>query len=415
MHLYIEQNTDITETVDSAVIKKLYELAVGGTLDVTSDLKGTLHTTIVAANHKSYLEGMFSDLHITADEYSLVFEDPEFERICVANWGSNGAVTANQLAAVTNCGWSTFTDNTSIIKANDLKYFTGISGSGNSPRFAGCTNLTEITIPPNLHVLNAAFADNCTSLTTIHGLDHVHELTNSPLNRCSALTSLVFTSLTGRCEIGEITNSALTELSINEGATSIYLIIRTSGGPTTFNVPASVQTITFGCPNVTTITFAQNSQLTTTPNYGGFGGCTNLKTINNFPWDTWTTMGSYCFSSCQSLQGTIKTPVGQTVIDNNTFHYMQAIDTIIVDSAVTTINNNNFGYIRTGAKIIMNPTSPPTLSQTVSGERYGAAATTGCVFYVPDASYNDYISNGGQYWTELYNNGRIKKMSELPS
>jgi hypothetical protein len=105
-------------------------------------------------------------------------------------------------------------------------------------------------------VLNAAFVDNCTSLTTIHGLDHVHELTNRPLNRCSALTSLVFTSLTGRCEIGEITNSALTELSINEGATSIYLVIRTSGGPTTFNVPASVQTITFNCPNVTTITFA---------------------------------------------------------------------------------------------------------------------------------------------------------------
>jgi len=63
----------------------------------------------------------------------------------------------------------------------------------------------------------------------------------------------------------------------------------------------------------------------------------------------------------------------------------------------------------------MNPTSPPTLSHTVSGATYGAANTTGCTFYVPDASYNDYISNGGQYWTELYNNGRIKKMSELPS
>lgn len=73
----------------------MYELAVGGTLDNTSDLKGTLHTTVAAANHKSYLEGMFSNLHITADEYSLSFEDPEVERICVANWGSNGAVTLN--------------------------------------------------------------------------------------------------------------------------------------------------------------------------------------------------------------------------------------------------------------------------------------------------------------------------------
>lgn len=75
MHLYIEQNTDITETVDSAVIKKLYELAVGGTLDNTSDLKGTLHTTVTAASYKSYLEETFQDLHITADEYSLTKED----------------------------------------------------------------------------------------------------------------------------------------------------------------------------------------------------------------------------------------------------------------------------------------------------------------------------------------------------
>jgi len=158
--------------------------------------------------------------------------------------------------------------------------------------------------------LNAAFADNCTSLTTIHGLDHVHELLNRPLNRCSALTSLVFTSLTGMCSIGEITNSALTELSLNEGATGIYLIIRNSGGPTTFTVPASVTELTFTCPSVTTITFAQNSQLTTLHGYGGFSGCVNLTTLVNFPWDTWTSMGAYCFSSCDSLQGTIKTPVG---------------------------------------------------------------------------------------------------------
>lgn len=66
-HLYIEQTESSTEEVSSGVIKKLYDMALAG-LDSTSDLKGTLHTTVVAANHKSYLEGMFSNLHITADE-----------------------------------------------------------------------------------------------------------------------------------------------------------------------------------------------------------------------------------------------------------------------------------------------------------------------------------------------------------
>jgi len=38
-----------------------------------------------------------------------------------------------------------------------------------------------------------------------------------------------------------------------------------------------------------------------TQGYGGFGGCRNLTTLVNFPWDTWTTMGSYCFNECHSL------------------------------------------------------------------------------------------------------------------
>lgn len=415
MHLYIEQNTGLTENVSSSVIKKLYELAVSGTLDNTSDLKGTLHTTIMAANHKSYLEGMFSDLHITADEYSLTFDDAEFERICVANWGSDGVVTAGALSSIVALGayWNVFQNNTNIIKATDFIYFTGLTGNGMFS-MKGCTNMTEVTIPPNVTKLNGDF-QGCTSLTTINGLNHITEVLSGTFNNCTSLTSLVFTSLNGECQLGEITNSALTNIEINEGATSFICTIRNSGGPTTLNVPSTVRFFSFWCTNVTTITFAQNSQLTTTPGYGGFNRCTNLTTLVNFPWDTWTTMGSYCFSSCQSLQGTIKTPIGQTTIEQNTFNSMQAIDTIIVDSAVTSIATGNFGGIRTGAKIIMNPTSPPTLSHTVSGERYGAANTTGCIFYVPDASYNDYISNGGQYWTELYNNGRIKKQSELPS
>lgn len=412
-HLYIEQTESSTEEVSSGVIKKLYDMALAG-LDSTSNLKGTLHTTVASSRDIAYLTGLFPNLHITADEYTITFEDAEFERICVANWGSNGVVTGNQLAAVSRLGskWDVFKNNTSIIKATDLIYFSGLTGS-NMFSMYGCTNMTEVTLPPNITQLDATFR-NCTSLTTINGLDHLTSVIHNPFTDCNSLQSLVFTNLSGECSIGEINNSALTNIEINEGATSFSCILRQSGGPTTLSVPSTVRTFSFWCTNVTTITFAQNSQLTTTLGYGGFNGCRNLTTLVNFPWDTWTTMGSYCFYSCESLQGTIKTPVGQTTIEQNTFANMHAIDTIIVDSAVTSIANN-FVWLRTGAKIIMNPTSPPTLTASVDGERYGAAATTGCVFYVPDASYNDYISNGGQYWTELYNNGRIKKQSELPS
>jgi len=37
----------------------------------------------------------YPGLSIEADTYTIDFEDPEFERICVDNWGSNGAVTVS--------------------------------------------------------------------------------------------------------------------------------------------------------------------------------------------------------------------------------------------------------------------------------------------------------------------------------
>ena len=413
-HIVIKQDTSGTEEVSSAVITALYNAVNDEYLDNNSELQGRLHTDVSSRSKIDYLTTTFQNLYITADTYTVDFEDPEVERICVSKWGSNGVVTANQLAAVTNVGADTFKNNTTLTKATDLIYFTGIIGRGNTPIFEGCTNLTEITIPPNLHVLDGRFCWGCTNLVTVNGLDHVQSL-YSPFTNCPSLTSLVFTGLTGECNIGEITNSQLTNIEINEGCTLIRCILRNSGGPTTFNVPASVQTITFNCPNVTTITFAQNTQLKMTQGYGGFGGCRNLTTLVNFPWDTWTTMGSYCFNECHSLQGTIKTPVGQATIEQNTFVNLKAINKIIVDSAVTTIADKNFNWCNTNGKVIMNPTTPPTLSHSVTGDGYGRPNTTGCVFYVPDASYNNYISNGGQYWTELYNNGRIKKMSELPS
>jgi hypothetical protein len=99
----------------------------------------------------------YPDLSIEADTYTIDFEDAEFERICIANWGSDEVVTASALAAVTNVGWNTFANNTTLTKATDLEYFTGITSRSNTPRLLGCTNITEITIPPNLHDLDGGF------------------------------------------------------------------------------------------------------------------------------------------------------------------------------------------------------------------------------------------------------------------
>lgn len=69
MHLYIEQNTGLTENVNSSIISKLYELAISGDLDETSDLKGRLHSASGYEDQVSYLNTNFPDLYISVDNF----------------------------------------------------------------------------------------------------------------------------------------------------------------------------------------------------------------------------------------------------------------------------------------------------------------------------------------------------------
>lgn len=417
-HLVIQQKRNEEggqiEIVNSAVITALYNLSKDEQLIYdANDLKGDLQCDATYQKYIDHLHSKYPNLNITSNSLYAYFEDSEVESICVDTWGNgNDGLTIETLGAVTTIPKNTFRQKTNIISGNDLSYFTGLIGKGGSLDMSGCTNMVSLTIPPRItEMFNV---QDCTSLTTIEGLDHISKVLNSCFKNCSSLESLVFTNLSGPCELGEKLTQ-LSNLSLNEGCTELKM----SGDNqvmTSLYVPASVtnyNVVRF--KSLTTVTFAENSNLLNTNNYGGFCECKSLVSIINFPWDTWTTMGSYCFDQCQSLTGTIKTPRGQTNIPPYCFRTLNSIDKIVVDSAVNNIENSNFDWCKTGTKVIMNPTTPPTLSHSVQGDRYGSPKTSGCIFYVPDSSYNDYISNGGQYWTELYNNGRIKKQSELPS
>lgn len=174
-HLYIEQNTGLTEEVNSSIISKLYELAISGDLDNTSDLKGRLHSTLGYQNEIDYLNNKYSELHITADQMYIEFEDPIVEKICASKWGDGIGITPSQAAAVNNSSWGkTFENNTEITKFNEFVYFTGLNQSGwlnNIGYFYGCTNLTEVTIPKNIKHIdsqnNGAFT-GCTSLVKVN-------------------------------------------------------------------------------------------------------------------------------------------------------------------------------------------------------------------------------------------------------
>ena len=80
------------------------------------------------------------------DKY-IKFVDPEVERICVANFSSDGiGVTYEDAAAVTSI-YRVFVGNADITSFKELMYFTGLT-SITSYDFQGCDSLTVIGVPP---------------------------------------------------------------------------------------------------------------------------------------------------------------------------------------------------------------------------------------------------------------------------
>ncbi len=95
----------------------------------------------------------------------IVFADPICKQICVENWGSDGEITYEQAAAVTDLE-DAFKYNTEINSFNELQYFTNLTLI-ESNAFEGCTGLTSITIPNSVTSIGENIFNDCTGLTSI--------------------------------------------------------------------------------------------------------------------------------------------------------------------------------------------------------------------------------------------------------
>jgi hypothetical protein len=119
----------------------LYELAISGDLDNTSDLKGRLHSNVARDTHVSYLNNHFEDLTVLTDLLYITFEDPEVDRILSSSWGDGNGITNLQIATKTTLRFSPFTDsvtgrtpfisNTTVRTFPELGNFTTIKNIDN--------------------------------------------------------------------------------------------------------------------------------------------------------------------------------------------------------------------------------------------------------------------------------------------
>ena len=361
MHLYIEQNTGLNETVAPSVVSKLYDLAIGG-LDSTSDLIGTINTDSAAINKVEYLNDTFDEFTVTATTYTLAFEDSAVETLCVTNWGSNGGVTANQLAAVSSIG-DVFKNNTDIVKFNEFKYFTNL---GDSWTFYGCTNLREITMPANKNTVREGGFWNCSSLQS-WDLSKTPTVSKNAFSGCSSCQFTNFSSLTSCGETSFKGCSALTDITIrnnaflgsscfeNSGLQNVTFAgdFSTDNAGSTFNECGSLQSVTFEAPfsyvpfrmfrksSIQTVDFSNAAAYAPASGYKGsiFAQCSNLITV--------------------TLSGNVNSLPDSMFIYSN-------LQYITIPANVTEIGPGCF-YACRQATITCLPTTPPTLITDSNG------------------------------------------------
>lgn len=393
-HIVIKQDTSGTEEVSSAVINALYNAVNDEYLDNNSELQGRLHTAVASSRNIAYLSRLFPNLYITADTYTVDFEDPEVERICVSKWGSNGAVTLAQLQTVTttNVSGQVFNGNTTIEKFNEFQYFTGLTNPASSTNnmFGGCTNLKEITLPSNLTMMASNMFLNCTSLENITIPASVQKIENAFIG-CTALKSVVATGLTGKCFLGRQLTS-LETFEVNEGCTEMGAY---GSKLTSVNIPASVQYVRLKeNTNLTTVTFAQNSDLIGL-SQESFYRCSNLTTINNFP-STYTSLGNQTFEGCTNLRTMIPLPVGCTEVPGNCYLDCKSMaGEFIIPATVTNIKEYAFRRTDSFTGIKIYATTPPTINVVQFGSLFSNASSNnnpavGYPLYVPQSALATY-------------------------
>ena len=193
-HLKIIQTTEgNAEEVSMDIVQKLYDVATNSTLDNTSDLQGKLRLTVGYREPIDWLTTHFSNLQISADNYAIPFEDPNMlAYLNSIGVGSNGMVTEAQAAAATVVANS---QNTTVRKFNELKYFTNITSSrggwdyasSGDIRFSGWTALEEIDISNFTSIGNVTYGsdDSFSGCSNLRQVKASNKLTKIGVNAFS--------------------------------------------------------------------------------------------------------------------------------------------------------------------------------------------------------------------------------------
>lgn len=349
-HLRIEQNNGVIEEVNISIIAKLYEIAFAG-LDVSSNLKGRLHTPVSYRSHIEYLTGTYPELYINSDDYAIPFEDPNMiTYLNSIGVGNNGVVTEAQAAAATVVANS---QNTEVTKFNELKYFTNITSSkgGWTGSSSGCTKFYQWTALEEVdisnftslgHASSSSYEDtflNCTSLKTVTASDKLTKIGYDAFRGCTNLEHI--TGLSGAIQVSSYAFQDCSKLTDEDIADVEF--------EPAYNGTSLTGEAAFRNTKFTEIALSPNT--TKIPKYM-FQSCSNLETVNGLGSNI-TFYGDRCFYGCTKFIGPVDftnvTRIGDAAFANSgltgvvDLQHIQTIDngSNFNNTKITSVNYHN--------------------------------------------------------------------------
>ena len=334
MHLYIEQNTGLVEQVNSNIITRLYQIAQAG-LDQTSDLKGTLHSSVGYKKYSDWLNEHYDDLTITIDTPYIWFACPTIEQYWATSHGDGNGITYNAAQTVQN------------FPQRDSEYNEVISSSN------------------KINGNYAFFRD--TTITTFNELKDFPNITTIPENcfRQSSLTSIDLSNIT------TIYPGAFRQSSLS-GVINIPNLINLPNRTT--NTDYNSDGECFGYTNITEAHIGSNvpseSKLKQIKAYL-FRGCSSLTKVTGFSEATSVEKGSF-LDTVNLTQ--VDTTNKLTIIEEQAF-YNSGISCIDL-SNVTKIGQNAFRKCPLQSISTSNPEeiNPSNNSLLISATTIGSQA-----------------------------------------
>lgn len=343
-HLYIEQNTT-PEIVTSDVIHKLYETAkaiidaeeVNDVQESQVSLKGNLQVPISYRAEVTWLQTKFPDLHITSADYVMSFEDPNMLSYLLSlGIGSNGMIAESQAAAAAVVANS---QNTTVTKFNELKYFTNVTSSKNgyagstsgNIKFIGWTALKEVDISNFVSIGHSSaygYEDtflNCTSLKTVTASNKLKNIGYSAFRGCTNLEYISGLSGVITIDTGAFANDSKLQ---NRTFSNVEIDLHTTSGGSGGAFE--------GCSLLEELQLS--ASCTTIPS-NTFKNCTRLATINL---SNVTSIGENAFNGCTSLQSI--TLGGTSVVQYGSNSIPSTIQHIYVPSSLVESYKTSDGW-----------------------------------------------------------------------